>query len=191
MVEEKSRGPTHLTMAVVMVAVCMVAGTAAYAAFVLSSSGRPLSDDETYSTEYGPTTSVLPNRDPGLSPSSGFGVHPYSVLHLLVNTTGPTSIVVSDPVGFIILNTSAPLNFSYFAVIGGYYTVTYTPLAYNITITETFSVERMELPASQADLESLRGVFIISTALMAIAFLAAMLSIVYLLVGLDRRMKGV
>jgi len=184
-------GRMRLVVVVVIAAICIAAASAIYASLALNSSQSPLSDDDTYSTEYGPTTSVMPGRDPGLSPSTGYPVHPYSTINLLVNTTGPTSIVVSDPVGFVILNSSAPCNFSYFAVIGGYYTATYTPLAYNITITETFSVERMELPASQTDLENMRGVLIISTALTTIAFLAAVLSIIYLLVGLEKRMRGI
>jgi hypothetical protein len=191
MKEESARAETW-RMAVILIAaiVVMIAGVT-NALLSLSSRGNPLSDNDIYQTDYGPTTSVSPGRNSGDSWISGFPVHPYSVIHLWVNSTGQVFIKIADPVGSVLQETYAPCNFSCFATIGGSYEVTIMVSAANVTVTETFDAQRLPMPASQSDLEHFREAALISIILIGISSAVSMVSIALLLVGNDRRKKAV
>ena len=182
-------GPTKWTVATIAVSICLAVAGLVYG-LVVAFSGTPLSDDLTYSDEFGPDVTVHPGLDPGDSPTTGYPVHPYSILHLWVNATGGVNVIVNDSVGQVIYDGSTPLNLSYFAVAGGYYEVTLLPMESNVTVMQTLIVERLPAPASQSELNALRVGTLISLTLLAVAFLVSVLSIAYHLATIGRRPKG-
>ncbi len=190
MVDSNAHMRTRLLAALLIVTAIVVCVAMVNALLALTSTGNPLADDTTYSTEYGPNISITPNRDPGDSWTTGYGVHAYSLIHFWVNATGETFVTIVDPVGVVVHETYAPCNFTCFAAIGGFYEEIVSVNATNVTVTETSIVERFPAPASQADLQALRETSLMSIALIGVASATSMVSFAALLLRIDRRFNG-